>query len=78
MLLLVFMRNLGIVFIDGFRGIIRVIRRVGTMRMRMLLVWCFMGYADLDMRKPLKRDKLRQSIRENGENFLVSPEDVVF
>jgi len=31
-----------------------------------------------DMRKPLKRDKLRQSIRENGENFLVSPEDVVF
>lgn len=75
MLLLVFMRSLGIVFIDGFRGIISL---VGTMRMRMLLVGYCMGYADLDMRKPLKRDKLRQSIRENGENFLVSPEDVVF
>ena len=37
-------------------------------------------HADIvvDMRKALKRDKLRQSVRENGRNFLVSPEDVVF
>jgi N-terminal acetyltransferase B complex catalytic subunit len=32
----------------------------------------------IDMRKPLKRDKLRQSVRENGANFLVTPEQVVF
>jgi len=31
-----------------------------------------------DMRKPMKRDKLRQSIRENGENFCVPPEAVTF
>ncbi|KAK9320695.1 acyl-CoA N-acyltransferase [Lipomyces orientalis] len=29
-----------------------------------------------DMRKPLKRDKNRESVRENGENFRVRPEDV--
>jgi N-terminal acetyltransferase B complex catalytic subunit len=32
----------------------------------------------VDMRKPLKRDKFRQSVRENGANFLVTPEQVVF
>jgi hypothetical protein len=32
----------------------------------------------IDMRKPLKRDKLRQSVRENGADFLVTPEQVVF
>ncbi|KAF8471839.1 acyl-CoA N-acyltransferase [Kalaharituber pfeilii] len=31
-----------------------------------------------DMRKPMKRDKLKASIRENGENFRVQPEDVYF
>ena len=35
-------------------------------------------FAILDMRKPMKRDKLRQSIRENGENFCVPPEAVIF
>ncbi|KAK9448272.1 uncharacterized protein V1518DRAFT_308448 [Limtongia smithiae] len=29
-----------------------------------------------DMRKPLKRDVKRESIRANGENFKVSPEEV--
>lgn len=29
-----------------------------------------------DMRKPLKRDVKRESIREKGEEFLVSPEEV--
>ncbi|KAF9168744.1 N-terminal acetyltransferase [Actinomortierella ambigua] len=31
-----------------------------------------------DMRKPLKRDVNRESIRENGESFLVEPHEVVF
>ncbi|KAI8346954.1 N-acetyltransferase [Mortierella sp. GBAus27b] len=31
-----------------------------------------------DMRKPLKRDVDRKSIRENGESFLVEPHEVVF
>ncbi|KAF8433417.1 acyl-CoA N-acyltransferase [Terfezia claveryi] len=31
-----------------------------------------------DMRKPMRRDKLKQSIRENGENFCVPPESVYF
>ncbi|KAF8944634.1 N(alpha)-acetyltransferase 20, NatB catalytic subunit [Haplosporangium gracile] len=31
-----------------------------------------------DMRKPLKRDVDRQSIRENGENFIVQPHEVQF
>ena len=34
------------------------------------------GEDALDMRKPLKRDKRREHIRENGENFRVQPEDV--
>jgi len=29
-----------------------------------------------DMRKPMKRDKKRESVRENGRNFRVRPEDV--
>lgn len=29
-----------------------------------------------DMRKPLKRDKDRKHVRENGESFEVHPEDV--
>ncbi|KAF8545426.1 acyl-CoA N-acyltransferase [Trichophaea hybrida] len=29
-----------------------------------------------DMRKPMKRDKKRGSVRENGRNFRVRPEDV--
>jgi hypothetical protein len=29
-----------------------------------------------DMRKPLKRDKDRKHVRENGENHLVDPGDV--
>ena len=32
----------------------------------------------VDMRKPLKRDKMKKSVRENGRDFLVSPEDVIF
>jgi len=32
----------------------------------------------VDMRKAMKRDKLKQSVRENGANFHVMPEDVVF
>ncbi|ODQ65512.1 catalytic subunit of the NatB N-terminal acetyltransferase [Nadsonia fulvescens var. elongata DSM 6958] len=31
-----------------------------------------------DMRLPLKRDTERQSVRENGETFRVSPSEVVF
>ncbi|KAG0040867.1 N-terminal acetyltransferase [Podila clonocystis] len=31
-----------------------------------------------DMRKPLKRDVDRKSVRENGETFLVEPHEVVF
>lgn len=31
-----------------------------------------------DMRKPLSRDKNRQSVIENGENNIVSPDDVMF
>ena len=30
----------------------------------------------LDMRKPLKRDKDKKHVRENGEDFTVSPEAV--
>ena len=29
-----------------------------------------------DMRKPLKRDKKHVHVRENGENFRISPEDI--
>lgn len=29
-----------------------------------------------DMRKPLKRDKMRKHARENGENFAVDPGQV--
>lgn len=28
------------------------------------------------MRKPLKRDKKRETIRENGENVMVHPEEL--
>ena len=31
-----------------------------------------------DMRKPMKRDKRKESVRENGENFCVPPESVYF
>lgn len=34
------------------------------------------GEDALDMRKPLKRDKKRMHIRENGESFRVSSEDI--
>jgi N-terminal acetyltransferase B complex catalytic subunit len=34
------------------------------------------GEDAFDMRKPLSRDKNREHVRENGENFLVNPEDV--
>ena len=56
---------------------------VGT-RMKMPLVLFqytnMKGIADdcVDMRKPMKRDKLKMSIRENGENFLVTPDEVIF
>jgi hypothetical protein len=29
-----------------------------------------------DMRKPMKRDTKRESIRENGRDFMVNPEDI--
>jgi len=49
------------------------------MRMKMLLVITFVIQVfTIDMRKPLKRDKFKQSIRENGENYLVSPDQVSF
>jgi N-terminal acetyltransferase B complex catalytic subunit len=32
----------------------------------------------IDMRKPMKRDKLKQSVRKNGENIVVSPDEVAF
>ncbi|CCJ29760.1 unnamed protein product [Pneumocystis jirovecii] len=32
----------------------------------------------LDMRKPLRRDKLKESIREDGDKILVLPEDIYF
>jgi N-terminal acetyltransferase B complex catalytic subunit len=34
------------------------------------------GEDAFDMRKPLARDKAKKHIRENGEDFRVSPEDV--
>ena len=34
------------------------------------------GEDAFDMRKPLSRDKGLKYVRENGENFLVQPEDV--
>lgn len=34
------------------------------------------GEDALDMRKPLSRDKDKQWVREKGDEFLVSPEDV--
>lgn len=34
------------------------------------------GEDAFDMRKPLDRDKERKHVRENGEEFRVSPEDV--
>lgn len=34
------------------------------------------GEDAFDMRKPLSRDKDRTHVREKGEEFLVSPEDV--
>jgi N-terminal acetyltransferase B complex catalytic subunit len=34
------------------------------------------GEDALDMRKPLERDVKRQHVRENGEKFLVDPDDV--
>ena len=79
MLLLVCMNNLGIVYIVGSRGIIIVVDLVGNMMMKMLLVGILLfTLLMIDMRKPLKRDKLKQSVRENGRNFLVSPDEVVF
>jgi N-terminal acetyltransferase B complex catalytic subunit len=29
-----------------------------------------------DMRKPMSRDKKREHVRENGENYTVNPEDI--
>ena len=34
------------------------------------------GEDAFDMRKPLSRDKKRQHVRKNGENFRVNPEDL--
>lgn len=34
------------------------------------------GEDAFDMRKPLRRDKKRKYIRENGEEFRVTPEDI--
>lgn len=34
------------------------------------------GEDAFDMRKPCSRDKKLEHIRDNGENFVVSPEDV--
>lgn len=34
------------------------------------------GEDAFDMRKPLSRDKKKQHIRENGENFRINPEDL--
>ena len=34
------------------------------------------GEDAFDMRKPLKRDKDRQHVREDGENFKIMPEDL--
>ena len=34
------------------------------------------GEDAFDMRKPLKRDKKKEHVRENGENFRVEPEDL--
>jgi hypothetical protein len=32
----------------------------------------------IDMRKAMKRDKKKESVRENGRDFKVNPEDVYF
>ena len=34
------------------------------------------GEDAFDMRKPLKRDKKKQHVRKNGENFRIRPEDL--
>ena len=34
------------------------------------------GEDAFDMRKPLSRDKKKQHVRKNGENFRVKPEDL--
>lgn len=34
------------------------------------------GEDAFDMRKPLSRDKKKQHIRKDGENFRISPEDL--
>ena len=34
------------------------------------------GEDALDMRKPMRRDKKRQHIRENGEDYRINPEDI--
>ena len=34
------------------------------------------GEDAFDMRKPLTRDKKKQHVRKNGENFRVNPEDL--
>jgi N-terminal acetyltransferase B complex catalytic subunit len=31
-----------------------------------------------DMRKAMKQDTLKQSVRENGRNFIVTPDEVMF
>ena len=49
------------------------------MKMKMRLVRSFDDcLLMIDMRKPMKRDKLKQSVRKNGENIVVSPDEVVF
>ena len=34
------------------------------------------GEDAFDMRKPMKRDKKRKHIRENGEEYRINPEDI--
>ncbi len=43
---------------------------------RILEYLCVLLFAIVDMRKPLPRDTQKETIRENGENVFVNPEDL--
>jgi len=51
-------------------------RKMGYSVYRRVLAYYNDDEDALDMRKPLKRDKDKKHVRENGEDFTVSPEAV--
>jgi hypothetical protein len=65
----------GIVFTGVWPGTITVPTEIQTKMLMVRLTW---RGTNADMRKPLKRDKLKESVRENGESFIISADDIVF